>query len=501
MEEKISGLIEDLVLYAQNKLGLCREDAVYARNQLLELFLVSPATRKGELKDFQSEILDPLTKLGAEIGLYGENGELHFETKIMGLVTPSCGLVVAEFCRLNKISAKDATDYLYNLSINSNYIRLKDVKKNISWQADGPLGSLGITINLSKPEKDNKQVLAERNFKGVKYPKCLLCLENLGFSGNISHPARQTLRVAPLLLNNEDWHLQYSPYVYYDEHCIAFSDEHRPMKISPQTFVRLLDFAEQFPYYFMGSNADLPIVGGSILSHDHYQGGKKALPMFARPMRRVFYTEKGLTAGIRDWYNSVVTVKGTDREKVLQTAVRVLNAWKVYTDESVGIIAHTGDTPHNTVTPIGSMENGEYVLDLILRNNRTDSAHPYGIYHPTEDMHNIKKEGIGLIEAMGLFILPGRLKSEIAEMIDILAGGKLDFAVFKENAAIGKHIALLAEIAAEYDGKTPKRKEASRAILSKIENICVRILECTAVFKNNEDGAEAFAVFLDSALS
>jgi UDPglucose--hexose-1-phosphate uridylyltransferase len=495
--DEISGLIEDLLLYATTKMSLCLEDKVYARNQLLELFEVEPSDREGEEKDFQTEILDPLVKYAIIEGITSEGSEIRFETKVMGLVTPSNGLVVKNFEELKNISGiEEATQYLYNISLSSNYIRLCDIKKNICWHTEGNNGKVGITINLSKPEKDAKQVLAERNFKGNKYPKCLLCLDNLGFCGTATHPARQTLRAVPINLNGESWHIQYSPYVYYDEHCIAFCDIHQPMKISSTTFLRLLDFVDIFPNYFLGSNADLPIVGGSILAHDHYQGGKKVLPMFSRPFRKIFIAEDDISLGIKDWYNSVVTIKGTNKKKVLALANKVFDKWVNYTDEDENIVAYTNEERHNTITPIASKENDIYVLDLILRNNRTDETHPYGIFHPTEDMHNIKKEGIGLIEAMGLFILPGRLKMEIMEMIKILEKGNVDFSQVNENPRINKHMGMIAQIIATNNNETMTMKEARNKILNNIEKTCLRILECTAVFKNTEEGQEAFKKFI-----
>lgn len=495
--KEISNIIEDLLLYAEDKMDLGLEDSMYARNQLLELFEVEPGTRKGEAKELQKDILDSLINYAINEKMISVGDEIRFESKIMGLVTPSAGLVARTFEEYKDcLNIKAATDYLYKISVASNYIRLCDIRKNICWFTQGDYGKVGVTINLSKPEKDPKQVLAEKNFKGNKYPKCLLCLENLGFQGTLTHPARQTLRTVPIELNEEKWHLQYSPYVYYDEHCIAFSDEHAPMKISPVTFARLLDFVEIFPDYFIGSNADLPIVGGSILAHEHYQGGKKVLPMFSRPLREVAFSNEGVAVGIKDWYNSVVTIKGKDKNKVQKTANIIWEKWIDYTDESVGIIAYTEDR-HNTITPIASMQNDEYVLDLILRNNRTDEKHPFGIFHPTEDMHNVKKEGIGLIEAMGLFILPGRLKCEVMEMIEILVSGNVDFASLEENSEIRKHMGLLAQISIENEEKLTREK-AQNLILGKIEKICLKILECTAVFKNNAEGQSAFRKFLHS---
>lgn len=493
----ISDLIEDLLLYSKENLDLGLEDRIYARNQLLEVFEVEPSTKKGEKRDLQTEILNKLIEYALSEKMITAGEEIRFETKIMGLVTPSNGLVVTTFEEYrDSLGIRAATDYLYSISVASNYIRLADIKKNICWSTTGQFGKVGMTINLSKPEKDPKQVLAEKNFKGKKYPQCLLCLDNLGFRGTLTHPARQTLRVVPIELNGEKWHLQYSPYVYYDEHCIALNDEHIPMKINATTFSRLIDFVDIFPHYFLGSNADLPIVGGSILSHDHYQGGKKVLPMLSRGFRKVVFDDGEVTMGIKDWYNSVVTIKGANKLKVKKLADLVLSKWIDYTDESVGILAYTNDR-HNTITPIASKEGDNYVFDLILRNNRTDEKHPYGIYHPTEDMHNIKKEGIGLIEAMGLFILPGRLKSEVCEMIDVILADEVDFASINENSRISKHLSMLAQIVAENEEKLT-RATAQKLILNQIEKTCLKILECTAVFKNTDEGQEAFIKFLNT---
>lgn len=494
----IALLIDQLVNYGRDKLGLCLEDAVYARNQLGELFncvMNDMREDRGELNG----IIEDLTSYALDKGIIAEGDELRFETKLLGYVTPSAGLVKKTFEEKYDNSPKEATDYLYNLSINNKYIRLEDISRNIRWYADGPKGKIGITINLSKPEKDPKQIAAERNAPKTKYPKCLLCLENLGFPGTLTHPARQTIRIVPLCLAGENWHMQYSPYMYYDEHIIAFADEHRPMAVTDKTFRRLLDFVDIFPHYFLGSNADLPIVGGSILSHDHYQGGKKVLPMFLAGVRKEHYNDGKLSVSVKDWYNSVVTVKGVDKDKVLKTASEVLSAWRNYTDESVGIYAYSGETPHNTVTPIVTKSGEEYCVDIILRNNRTDESHPDGIFHPTQDMHNIKKEGIGLIEAMGLFILPGRLKREIAAMISLLGQDKIDFAAVNEDEVLGKHVGMIAQIAA-INGCGLAADKAQEVIIDYVNETCLKILECTAVFKNTEVGQAAFDRFVKSVI-
>lgn len=489
--------IENLLYYAKDKLGLTFEDAIYAKNQLLDLFKAENTFELADRADLQTEILNPMVEYAVRNGMAAQEDALRFETKIMGLITPAPSIVIDEFGDLYNVSPADATDYLYSLSVNNNYIRLNDIKKNIRWMTEGENGEVGITINLAKPEKDPKQVLAEKNQTADKYPKCMLCLENLGFAGTITHPARQTLRYVPIALNGENWHLQYSPFVYYDEHCIALSDKHIPMKIDESSFARLLDFVSAFPHYFMGSNADLPIVGGSILSHDHYQGGKKVLPMFYRPLKKQLSNVPDATLGIRDWYNSVVHIASKNKFRALELADHIYKKWLAYSDESIGILAYT-NAPHNTVTPIASMNHkGEYCLDLILRNNRTDEKHPYGIYHPTEDMHNIKKEGIGLIEAMGLFILPGRLKSEINDIISLLAAGNINFREINENESLSKHFGMIVQLA--NDLGACDKKTARDAVINYVNRTCIKILECTAVFKNDKQGELAFDKFLKYA--
>ncbi len=489
--------IENLLYYAKEKLGLNFEDAIYAKNQLLELFNATNAFELADRVPLQTEILDPMVNYAIENGIISQDDALRFETKIMGLVTPAPSLVIEEFTDLYSVSPNNATDYLYSMAVNTNYIRLQDIKKNIRWMTAGEHGEVGITINLAKPEKDPKQVLAEKNQTDEKYPKCPLCLENLGFAGTATQQARQTLRYVPVTLNGENWHLQYSPFVYYDEHCIALSDRHVPMKIDEHCFARLLDFVAAFPHYFMGSNADLPIVGGSILSHDHYQGGKKVLPMFYRPLKKQLSNIADATVGIRDWYNSVVHIASRNKFRTLEIADNIFKKWQAFSDESIDIIAYT-NAPHNTVTPIASInQKGEYCLDLILRNNRTDEKHPFGIYHPTEDMHNIKKEGIGLIEAMGLFILPGRLKSEISDIINLLAAGNIDFKSIHEDERLSKHFGMIVQLA--NDLGACDKKTARDAVINFVNQTCIKILECTAVFKNDKKCELAFDKFLKFA--
>lgn len=498
----ISKHVANLVKYAEQNLLNEKYDVVYAHNRLLaELKLTEPGVPDKKLPDFQTGIVDKIVDYAVENGLADEKARLLFETKILGLITPAPSVVIAEFDRAahNK-GIEVATDYLNNLSIKNNYIRLQDIQKNIKWTAKCKQGDLTITINLSKPEKSNEQVALERSLPQTNYPKCMLCLENLGFEGNYRHPARETIRIIPMFLNEEPWFMQFSPYVYFDNHCIAISEKHQPMSITPQTFIRLMDFTELFPHYFLGSNADLPIVGGSILAHEHYQGGKKVLPMFTRPIRKYFSIQDypNVKIGILDWYNSVIKLSGENRDEIQTIAEKILSAWRKYTDESVGIYAET-DAPHNTITPIATKEGEDYTLYLILRNNRTDEKHPFGIYHPTEDMHNIKKEGIGLIEAMGTFILPGRLASEISKIVEILCGKtKLDFSELNdENNPLSKHVGMIAQLVNDC-GTSNSNEEAEEAVVNYINETCVKILECTAVFKNTTQGQNAFEKFLNS---
>ena len=501
-QNKISTAVANLIEYAKDKLSLDFFDAVYAQNSLLALLkLTEPGTPDEILPDFQTGIVDVIVNYAIEQGIADPKAPLLFETKVLGCVTPAPSVVIRQFDALaaNK-GIECATKYLNDISVANNYIRMPDIKKNIKWTAECPNGDLTITINLSKPEKSNEQVALERSLPQTNYPKCMLCLENLGFEGTYRHPARETIRIIPMYLQDELWFMQFSPYVYFDNHCIAISATHQPMSITPLTFRRLMDFTELFPHYFLGSNADLPIVGGSILAHEHYQGGKKVLPMFNRPVRKAFKHPKykSVNVGILDWYNSVVKLSGENRKEIEKVADDILALWRKYTDESVGVLAET-TAPHNTITPIATMEGDTYNLYLILRNNRTDETHPYGIYHPTEDMHNIKKEGIGLIEAMGTFILPGRLASEITKIVEILSGkNELDFAQLSDaNNPLSKHFAMIMQLVNDY-GTANSAEKAEEAVVKYVNDTCVKILECTAVFKNTEEGQNAFEKFLNT---
>lgn len=505
IKENVSSIIEDLLFYAQEKLHLSEEDSFAARNNLMDLLEITlPAEPSTELKALQKDILDPLIDYATASNLTDEENKILFETKIMGFVTPSPSAVISQFDYIAaKGNTEKATDFLRELSVNSNYIRKVDIDRNLKWTAPGKMGDLIITINLAKPEKDPKIIAEQREVGEHKYPQCQLCATNVGYKGSLTHPARQTLRVIPMFLNDEKWYLQYSPYVYYKDHIIALSKTHRPMVINSDTFVELIDFVSLFPHFFCGSNADLPIVGGSILSHEHFQGGAKVLPMLKRGERMEFtHSEfKQCRIQILDWYNSVVRIVSPSYDEIIKSASHILNVWKEYSDESVGIIAKTDNTPHNTITPIASVnKDKEFTLDLILRNNRTDKEHPYGIYHPTEDMHNIKKEGIGLIEAMGIFILPGRLNKEISEICELLQVDKpINFeALSKPDHQLSKHFDMIVQLAITH-GFNLTKENSCKIVTDYINETCRKILECTAVFKNTEEGQEAFRAFLKAA--
>lgn len=501
MKNDIKVVIEELLCYAGRNLDMYVEDYILRRNNLLDLFKVdSPADAPATGCRPLQEILDDAVNYAVENKLCEDYERINFETRIMGLVMPMPFQVITTFEQLAAVNPSLATKYLYNLSVNSNYIRKVDIDKNIGWKVSNPRGDIMITINLSKPEKDPKAILAAKKAPQTSYPKCMLCKECVGFSGNANRPARQTLRTIPIILNGEQWHFQFSPYVYFDNHCIALSDEHRPMKIDGDTFKRMFDFIEFFPDYFIGSNADLPIVGGSILSHDHYQGGSKVLPEMNAPAKTYFSHSSfpDVKACVVDWYNSVIRLEGAKRKDVEELAEHILKCWREYSDKSVGISAKTRNEPHNTVTPIARFnDENRYVIDMILRNNRTDKEHPDGIFHPTQDLHNIKKEGIGIIEAMGLFILPGRLAAEAHLIRDILTGkSPLDFkALSDESNPLCKHMGMIAQLANDF-GTGLSDSEAEERVTDYINKACERILDCTAVFKHDEEGERAFGRFM-----
>jgi len=473
-----------------------REDEIYARNQIMSLLqLVAFPEDIGE-KSVSSipDVLEEIISYASEHGVIGtlDVEKEIFSNKLMNVLIQRPSDVNRRFFHNYEKDPKLATDYFYQLSQNGNYIQTKSIAKNISYKTDTPFGELDITINLSKPEKDPKQIALEKEKKqDVQYPKCLLCEENEGYVGRIGHPARSNHRMIRLQLENELWHLQYSPYVYYNEHCIVLSKEHRDMKISRKAFQRLLEFVEKFPHYFVGSNADLPIVGGSILTHDHYQGGNYEFAM-ARASEEYSFRMKdfsNVSAATVKWPMSVIRLKAKDREELSKAADYILTEWKGYSDERVEILAFSGNTPHNTITPIARMREGQFELDLVLRNNRTNEKHPLGIFHPHNDVHHIKKENIGLIEVMGLAVLPARLKDELEEVKAYLLS--------KTDTVKAYHSAWADELKSKYemDLSVDTIEEIIRKELgAKFQ----RVLEDAGVFKRDTAGQEGFRRFCES---
>ena len=502
--------ILDLVDYGLAT-GLIEEaDACFTGNRLLELFgldeledeaVKAHAANGGMTRQAAQEALEGILKdlldYAYENGITKENGVVYrdlFDTKIMGLLTPRPSEVIAKFDGLYKKDPKEATDYFYTLSRDTDYIRRYRIKKDLKWTADTEYGTLDITINLSKPEKDPKAIAAAKLAKQSGSPKCLLCRENEGYAGRVNHPARQNHRIIPVTINNSGWFFQYSPYVYYNEHCIVFNSEHTPMKIERATFGKLLDFVAQFPHYFVGSNADLPIVGGSILSHDHFQGGCYEFAMAKAPVEREisFAGFEDVKAGIVKWPMSVIRLDCADRERLIELADRILLAWRGYTDEAAFVFAETDGEPHNTITPIARKRDGLFELDLVLRNNITTKEHPLGVYHPHAKLHHIKKENIGLIEVMGLAVLPARLKDEMAA----LQKAVLEGADLRADEALAKHAAWVEEFTPKYESVTEENIEG--IIRKEIGLVFSEVLEDAGVYKCTAEGREAFLRFTGS---
>ncbi len=486
------------------------EDRRFTINRLLELFHLdeledevaaayakrTPMTQESAEAALEG-ILNEMLDYAAEDGLMPEDTITYrdlFDTKIMGMLVPRPSEVIKKFQALYQISPKEATDYFYKLSRDTNYIRRYRIKKDQKWTADTEFGTLDITINLSKPEKDPKAIAAAKLAKQSGYPKCLLCKENEGYAGRVNHPARQNHRIIPVTINHSDWFFQYSPYVYYNEHCIVFNAEHTPMKIEKATFGKLLDFVEQFPHYFVGSNADLPIVGGSILSHDHFQGGHYEFAMAKAPVEKelVFKGFEDVKAGIVKWPMSVIRISAPQKERLIELADKILLAWRGYTDEDAFIFAETEGEPHNTITPIARKRGNDYELDLVLRNNITTEEHPLGVYHPHAKLHHIKKENIGLIEVMGLAVLPARLKDEMAALEQAI----LDGAEIREDEVLAKHADWVEEFLPKNEfprGAAWKvrlhRKNYMRSFRQK-SVLCSKKFYWTQVFTNAQRKAE-----------
>lgn len=505
--------IERLVNYALEQGMIDWWDADYSRNRLLELFSFDEpfaGTVGEEALSGPQEPLEILIDYGLAIGLIPEDTATYrdlLDAKIMGLLMPRPSETIAAFRKTeSERGIRAATDAFYKLSVNSNYIRMDRVRQNIYWEQPTSFGDMEITINLSKPEKNPKEIAMAKLLPPPVYPKCQLCRENVGYAGRLNHPARQNLRVIPLTLNGEPWFFQYSPYVYYNEHCIVFHHDHVPMKLTRDTFKRLLDFTALFPHYFIGSNADLPIVGGSILTHDHFQGGRHTFPLEKAPVEAVFTHPdlNGVTVGMVKWPMSVLRVNGRDREAVLEAANDLYEKWKRYSDPSAGVLAFSEENgesvPHNTVTPIVRRSaDGGYEADIVLRNNRTDERHPEGIFHPHREMHHIKKENIGLIEVMGVAILPGRLKEELAGVADILSGNKVLYeqTLSEPEARLAVHADWVKELVARL-GMSLAREEAEALLRDEVGSKFAEILGHAGVFKASTEGREAFERFVVS---
>ena len=492
--------ISRLLEYGLQRGLIAPEDKVYAANRMLALL----GLREFEPQPVEEELhtpVEPLERLcqfAAEAGLIEpdtRDGRDQFDTELMNCLMPRPSQVVREFYSLYEKDKQAATDYYYQLARSSNYIRVDRIEKDRMWTAPTPYGDLVITINLSKPEKDPKAIAAAKNAPQSGYPKCALCRENEGYLGSANQAARGNHRLIPLELGGEPWFLQYSPYVYYNEHCIVLSHEHRPMKVSRQSISRLLEFVTFLPHYFVGSNADLPIVGGSILTHDHFQGGRYEFPMAKAPIREkvCFPGFEDVEAGIVHWPMSVIRLRGKEAQRLVDLADKILTAWREYSDESAEILAYTEGTPHNTITPIARRRGEDYELDLVLRNNRTTPEHPLGLFHPHAEYHHIKKENIGLIEVMGLAILPPRLLTETG----LLEQALKDPAQAQEIMArpeMEKHQAWYEELKAAGAGEG----DTQRAIQESIGVIFGKILGNAGVYKDTEEGREAFRRFCSS---
>ena len=468
-------------------------DKTYITNQLLET-LGLYEYKEAEAREMPlEEILKGLLDYAVETGICAENITSRdlFDTKLMGILTPMPREVRETFIKLYAEDPVKATDWYYKLSQDTDYIRRYRIKKDMRWKTKTQYGDLDITINLSKPEKDPKAIAAAKNAPQTGYPKCLLCPENEGYSGRMNHPARQNHRIVPLTIANSQWFLQYSPYVYYNEHCIVFNSQHTPMVIDKSAFEKLLDFVTVFPHYFVGSNADLPIVGGSILSHEHFQGGHYTFPMEVAVVEQelAFAGFEDIKAGIVNWPMSVIRLTGDDKVRVAELADKILRAWRGYTDESAFIFAQTDGVPHNTITPIARRRGEAYEMDLVLRNNITTDEHPMGVYHPHAELHHIKKENIGLIEVMGLAVLPARLKSELAALEEaILAGSDI-----AKDEILFKH-AVWVEVLKEKHTFT--KENTTKILKEEVGQVFAKVLEHAGVYKRTEEGKTALLRFV-----
>ncbi len=492
----INAYISELISYAENTYLLDPADRTWAANRIIDILGLDSFENVIDhydrgLEDILADILDWAEAHGVIGGGVTERDLL--DTRLMGILTPRPSEVRAQFARLYKESPRKATDWYYTFSRDTDYIRTYRVARDLRWVTDTPYGALDISINLSKPEKDPRAIAAAKNAPQRGYPKCQLCAENEGYAGRMDHPARQNHRIIPITMGGQNWYFQYSPYVYYNEHCIAFSGEHRPMKIDRSCFRKMLDFIRIFPHYFIGSNADLPIVGGSILSHDHFQGGRYSFAMERAGVELPlsFPGFEDIEAGIVRWPMSVIRLRCGDSSRLVELADRILAAWRAYSDPEAGIFAGTDGEPHNTVTPIARMREGKYELDLVLRNNLTTEEFPLGVFHPHPELHHIKKENIGIIEVMGLAILPARLKTELAALGEaMLSGADID-----ADEALAKHAPWAEELKAKYRFTSGNITEI---LQQEVGLVFARVLEHAGVYKCTAAGREAFLRFAKS---
>ena len=486
--------LDALVNYAADCGLIEDEDRVYAYNSLLELMELDSAEGEGTITAPLHEILGSLCDDACRRGILEDNIVARdlFDTKLMGALTPFPHEVRRKFFDLYSQSPESATDWYYQFSQDTNYIRRDRIKKDQKWTYDCEYGSLDITINLSKPEKDPRAIAAAKNAPQTDYPKCQLCSENEGYAGRMNHPARQNHRLIPVTIADSQWYLQYSPYVYFNEHCIVLNREHTPMKIDRACFCKLFDFVRQFPHYFVGSNADLPIVGGSILSHDHFQGGHYEFPMAKAPIETSleFADFADVNAGIVRWPLTVIRLSCPDSGRIIDLADKILSAWRAYSDPAVSVFAETEGVPHNTITPIARKRDENFELDLVLRNNLTTEEHPLGLFHPHAKLHHIKKENIGLIEVMGLAVLPSRLKTELAQLRQAI----LDNADIRSDNTLAKHAEWVDELREKY---TFTRENTEEILHREVGAVFQQVLEDGGVFKRDEQGQRAFLRFVE----
>ncbi len=504
--------VKKLVAYALRTGLIESEDVIYAVNSLLiELKADSAEYDVSEIESIAENIdlaeiesgaylevvLKELDDYAAEASLIENDSVVYrdlFDTRLMGVLTDRPGNVIRKFREKYEESPESATEFYYNFSKNTDYIRRYRISRDVKWIASTQYGDLDITINLSKPEKDPKAIAAARNAKQSGYPKCQLCWENEGYSGRVDHPARENHRIIPVTIQDSKWGFQYSPYVYYNEHCIVFNSRHIPMKIEHGTFCKLFDFVRQFPHYFVGSNADLPIVGGSILSHDHFQGGHYTFAMAKAEVERTFTVEgfEDVKSGIVKWPMSVIRLSSPDYKRIIELADRILEKWRGYSDEDAFIFAETDGTPHNTITPIARKRGDDFELDLVLRNNITTDEHPLGVFHPHAELHHIKKENIGLIEVMGLAVLPARLKDEMAQLKAAMLSGE----DLRKNESLEKHADWVDAFRPKYD----KIDEGNidEILRNEIGEVFMHVLEDAGVYKRTKEGQEAFDRFTKS---